>query len=148
MILDLSAGYRHVWHDKERRDVIFVDRRPECKPTVICDTRALPFPSGGRWDLILFDPPHRGLKATSVMAHTYGVSENEDVLSTILGTAREAARVSAPGTLMAFKWNDCRWPFMGAIAIMGQWWCLLFGHNMARASKAAKTTTWAMLVRL
>lgn len=38
-ILDMSAGGRAIWLEKDCDLVTFLDRREETKPTFVCDTR-------------------------------------------------------------------------------------------------------------
>ncbi len=64
-ILDLSAGRRAVWFDKEHRDATYIDIRPEVKPTLVADARALPPEIGQDFGLIVFDPPHVNFGANS-----------------------------------------------------------------------------------
>lgn len=40
-ILDMSAGNRAIWIDKNNPLVTFLDRRPEVNPTFVCDTKTL-----------------------------------------------------------------------------------------------------------
>lgn len=145
MILDLSAGYRHVWHDKNREGVIFLDRRPECEPTVLCDTRALPFKTLTP-ELVVFDPPHEAT-GNGKMSERYGVyPRRQEILDIVLRTAKEAARVCRTGTLMALKWNDHAWPLEGALGLMPDWEPL-FGHGMRMPGRHKTQTSWVMLRR-
>lgn len=41
-ILDMSAGARAVWFDKNYPGAVYVDIRPHVKPDIVADTRALP----------------------------------------------------------------------------------------------------------
>ena len=69
-ILDATTGGKHMWHEtaKELDRTVYADRRRieglehqpswSCQPSVVCDTRHLPF-KDETFDLIAFDPPHR-----------------------------------------------------------------------------------------
>ncbi len=41
-ILDLTAGNRAIWFDKNNPLTIFIDKRKEVKPTYVRDSRSLP----------------------------------------------------------------------------------------------------------
>lgn len=145
-ILDMSAGNRAVWFDKKYRDAVYVDIRAEVEPDVVCDTRQLPF-SDGEFDLIVFDPPHGNLGATSEMAKTYGHHTIAEIRDIIHGSAKEAHRCSKPDALMAFKWNDHDMRHELALEQMKDWWEPLFGAKVAMRTKHASTTQWVMLRR-
>jgi hypothetical protein len=145
-ILDMSAGNRAVWFDKQYRDAVYVDIRPEMEPDVVCDTRNLPFGTG-EFDLIAFDPPHCNFGATSEMAKTYGHFTAEQIRDIVKGSAREAHRVSKADALMAFKWNDHDQRLNLMLELMGPWWEPLFGANVSMRTKHASMTSWVLLRR-
>jgi hypothetical protein len=147
-ILDMSAGNRAVWFDKNYRDAVYVDLRPEVNPTIVADTRALPMAVGTDFDLVVFDPPHVNFGANAEMSKTYGHHSTEDIRSIIQGSAREAHRVSKIDALMAFKWNDHDQPFKKVLGLMAPWWEPLFGHATAVRTKHACQTQWVMLRRV
>lgn len=145
-ILDMSAGYRHIWYDKNHPLVTFLDRRSETKPTIVCDTRSIPLEAGS-FDLIVFDPPHENSGAHTRMRATYGHSTREDIWSTVRGSALEAWRVAKPNALMAFKWNDCAKP-LEKILPMLDGWEPLFAHGLRMPGRHRTQTYWVMLRRL
>lgn len=146
-ILDMSAGNRAVWFDKNYRDTTYVDVRAEVKPTIVADTRQLPAEVGDGYDLIVFDPPHVNFGANAEMSKTYGYHTTADIRSIIAGSAKEAHRVSRPDALMAFKWNDHDQSFTKVLGLMSQWWEPLFGHATSVRTKHACQTQWVMLRR-
>lgn len=146
-ILDLSAGRRAVWFDKNHPDAIYIDIRPEVAPSIVADARALPADVGADFDLIVFDPPHKNNAATGKMAHNYGHWTAEQIRDIVVGTAKEAHRVARPDALMAFKWNDHTRRLDSVLAWMSEWWEPLFGHGMAPQQRGRSTTSWVMLRR-
>ena len=68
-ILDMAAGSRMMWFDKDNQNTLFVDKRQtfeelpsghviNVSPDVIADwTDGLPF-SDNSFHLVIFDPPH------------------------------------------------------------------------------------------
>ena len=148
-ILDVSAGNRAVWIEKGCDLATFIDNRPEAKADFYCDSRAIPDEVGKDFDLILFDPPHVTMGPNCNMAKTYGQANAASIRSTIEGTAAETHRVSRPGALMSFKWNDHDIKLDTVLALMDKYWRPLFGHHMRnRGGKAAQSQTyWVQLVR-
>ena len=146
-ILDMSAGNRGVWFDKKHPCAVFVDLRPEVKPDIVADSRALPPEVGEGYDLIVFDPPHVNFGATANMSKDFGHHTTADIRSIIEGSAREAWRVSVPDALMAFKWNDHDQSFAKVLALMAAWWEPLFGAQTAVRTKHSCTTAWVLLRR-
>lgn len=146
-ILDLSAGRRAVWFDKNHRDATYVDVRPEVKPTIVADARALPAEVGEGFSLIVFDPPHVNFGAKSNMSRDYGHNTTAEIRGIISGSAREAHRVSNLDALMAFKWNNHDQPVERVLDLMLPWWEPLFGHGVSGSHRRGSMTSWVMLRR-
>lgn len=144
-ILDLSAGKRAIWFDKNHPFATFVDKRAEVNPDIVADTCALPEEIGGEYDLVVFDPPHKNCGPNSNMSRVYGHHTTAQILETIEGTAKEAHRVTRSNALMALKWNDADIKLERVFALMPQWEPL-FGH-LTKDGPGSKTY-WAMLRRL
>ena len=142
-ILDLSAGKRNIWFNRLHPDVVFVDIRPEMTPSVIADTRNLPFPSDF-FDLIVFDPPHMVHGSTSKMAEYYGSLSGDEIKDLIRLSSIEAFRVSHASALMAFKWNDHDVRLDHTLPLM-EGWEPLFGHNFKLKMFQKSTTSWVLL---
>jgi len=143
-ILDLSAGKRAIWFDKNHPFATFLDKRPEVTPTIVCDTRQIPAEAGSGFDLVVWDPPHMNCGPNSNMSKVYGYHTTKEVLDTIEGTAKEAHRVTREGALMALKWNDHDIALKRVFDLMPQWEPL-FGH-LTKDGPGSKTY-WAMLRR-
>lgn len=54
-ILDLSAGNRAIWIQKEMDFVTYLDKRPETNPDIVCDTREIPEVVGSGYNLMSQD---------------------------------------------------------------------------------------------
>ena len=104
-IIDLSAGNRAIWFDKNYRDATYLDIREEVKPDIVGDSTHTNFPDGS-FDLVVFDPPHVNCGVNSQMGKTYGHFTTERIREIIRGTSKEAWRITKEDALMAFKWND------------------------------------------
>lgn len=146
-ILDISAGRRAVWFDKNHRDATYIDVRPEVNPTLVADARALPAEVGGGFDLIVFDPPHVNFGAKSNMSRDYGHHTTAEIRDIIAGSAKEAHRVSRTDALMAFKWNDHDQGVDRVLDLMSPWWEPLFGHGVSGSHRRGSMTSWVMLRR-
>jgi hypothetical protein len=148
-ILDLSAGNRAIWIQKNLDYVTYLDKRPEAMPDIVCDTRQLPDIVGSGYHLIVFDPPHLNFGKNSNMSKSYGHHTTQEILEIIAKTAGEAHRVSKEKALMAFKWNDHDISLDRALELMSPYWEPLFGHHMRNrgGSDAKSQSYWVMLIR-
>ncbi len=145
-ILDLSAGRRAIWYDKDNPLAIFIDKRAEVNPTFVADSTALPAIIGDGFDLVVFDPPHMNCGKKSNMSKVYGYHTTAEILETIKGTAIEAHRVTRTNALMALKWNDHDISLKRVFDLMPQWEPL-FGHLTKDGPGSSSKTYWAMLRR-
>lgn len=144
-ILDLSAGNRAIWFNKNNPLATYVDKRAEVNPDIVADTTSLPESVGKDYDLVVFDPPHLNYGKNSNMSRVYGHHTTKQILETIEGTSKEAFRVTRSGALMALKWNDHDIKLQRVFDLMPQWEPL-FGH-LTKDGPGSKTY-WAMLRRL
>ncbi len=142
-ILDMSAGKRNIWFNPRYRDTVFVDIRPEMRPSVVCDTRNLPFPDK-TFDFISFDPPHMVHGTTSTMGKYYGCYSGDEIKAIIRDSSQEAYRVSVEECLLAFKWNDHDVRLDHTLALM-EGWEPLFGHQFKRSAGTKSSTYWILL---
>lgn len=145
-ILDLSAGNRAIWFDKQCELATYLDVRPEVGPDIVADSRALPAELEPRFDLIVFDPPHKNNAATGNMVRCYGHHTAAEITSIIRETAREAHRVAKPNGLMAFKWNDHTRKLSSVLPLLAPYWRPLFGHGVSSQQRSSQTS-WVMLLR-
>ena len=145
-IIDLSAGNRAVWFDKNHRDAIYVDIRPEVAPTIVADARSLPAEIGDGYDLVVFDPPHKNNGENGNMVRNYGYWTADEIRDIVVGTAREAHRITKPDGLMAFKWNDHTRTLRSVLVMLSPWWEPLFGHGVSGQQRHSNTT-WVILRR-
>ena len=148
-ILDLSAGNRAIWIQKNLDFVTYLDKRESVDPDYVCDTRSIPDEVGIGYSLLVFDPPHVNAGANSNTSRRYGHHTTAEILDTIEQTAREAYRVSSLKALMAFKWNDHDIKLDRVLELMSIYWLPLFGHHMRnRGGSAARSQSyWVMLLR-
>lgn len=145
-IIDLSAGNRAVWFDRSHRDAVYVDIRPEVKPDIVADARALPAEIGDGYDLVVFDPPHKNTVGGNC-GKNYGEWNAEQITEILIGTAKEAHRIAKPDGLMAFKWNDHTRKLHSILGLISPWWEPLFGHGARHQQRHASMTFWVMLRR-
>lgn len=145
----MSAGNRAIWIDKECELVTFLDIRKEAKADIVCDSTKLPRSVRGPYDLVVFDPPHVNFGKNGRMASRYGHFTTEQIRDTIIGTAKEAHRVTRKEALMAFKWNDHDQKLDKVLAMMDEYWRPLFGQHLKnRGGKDARSQSfWVMLLR-
>lgn len=122
-ILDMTAGTRMFWYDKQNPLVTFVDKREETfiirdnsyskervykvRPDVLADwIKGLPF-EDNTFYMVVFDPPHliRAGK-DSWLAKKYGVLNKYTWREDLAKGFDEAMRVLKPNGTLIFKWND------------------------------------------
>lgn len=144
-ILDLSAGNRAIWFNKNHPDCVYLDKRKKTKPTFVCDVRKIPKRVGRGYKLIVFDPPHMNCGRKSNMSRVYGHSTTRQILDLIKKTAIEAHRISGSGALLALKWNDHDITLKRVFDLMPQWEPL-FGH-LTKDGPGSKTY-WCLLRRV
>jgi len=147
MILDLSAGLRSMWFEKDRRDVVWIDVRPVVKPSVVADAGELPFAAGSGFDLVVLDPPHMNVGYGPKLVKAYGHWTTAQIERIVRRSAEDAHRVTRPGTLMAFKWNDHDVKLNEALGLVMPWWEPLFGSRVMHRTKHAASTYWVMCRR-
>jgi hypothetical protein len=144
-ILDLSAGNRAIWYDKKHPLCIYLDRRAEVEPDIVCDTNlGIPPSVGTGFNLICWDPPHMPHGPNSDMARAYGRSSTAQILDLLSKTGREAWLVSAPKALLAFKWNTHDIKLNRVFSLLSDWEPL-FGHLTKDGPRSQ--TYWIMFLR-
>ena len=145
-ILDLSAGNRAVWFNKQHPDAVYIDCRPEVSPDIVADSRLLPADIGDDYSLIVFDPPHKNNGASGKMTVNYGHHTHDEIRSIIANTAKEAHRIARDDALMAFKWNDHSFKLSKVLELLAPYWEPLFGHGVSPQQRSSMTS-WVMLRR-
>jgi hypothetical protein len=145
-ILDLTAGNRACWFDRQDPRAIFVDARPEVDPTVVADSCALPAEITGPFDLVVLDPPHKNNGEHFGMARSYGRSTSEEITALLRGAAREAWRLTHDKALLAFKWNTHNRKLSSALKLLEPYWSPILAHGISH-QQARSQTSWALLSR-
>jgi hypothetical protein len=144
-ILDLSAGNRAIWFNKNHPFATYLDKRKSVKPTIVCDTMSIPASAGSGYNLVVWDPPHMNCGPNSNMSKVYGYHTTAEILDTIEKTAVEAHRVCADNAVMALKWNNHDIKLERVFKLMPQWEPL-FGH--LTKDGPGSQTYWTMLRRI
>jgi hypothetical protein len=150
-ILDLSAGRRAIWFNKNHPLATYLDKRPELTmlhPSTLTIDTTLPWPqalkAAGPYDLVVWDPPHMNVGPNSKMAKAYGTHTTKEILDIIHKTAINLESLTTSHTLMALKWNDHDIKLSRVFALMPQWEPL-FGHLTKDGSTSSSQTYWCML---
>lgn len=144
-IVDLSAGNRAIWFDKNHPMAIYLDKRPEVNPTIVCDTRNLIPGLLSDVDLFVWDPPHMNCGPNSNMSRVYGYHTTADILELIEKTGRQAYLAAADKALMALKWNNHDIKLKRVFELLPNWEPL-FGH--LTKDGPGSQTYWVMLRKI
>lgn len=144
-ILDLSAGNRAIWYNKNHPETVYLDKRPEVSPDIVCDTREMPESVGCGYNLICWDPPHMNCGPNSNMSKVYGYHTTKEILDTVEKTGREAHKISTSDAFMAFKWNNHDIKLERILKLLEPYWEPLFGH--LTKDGPGSQTYWVMLKR-
>lgn len=117
-VLDMTAGSRMMWFDKNNSLATFVDKRVQheelpsghvidVRPDIVADwTLGLPFEDES-YNLVMFDPPHLiHAGDNSWLAKKYGKLDTDNWQEIIRLGFNEAMRVLKPYGTLVFKWND------------------------------------------
>lgn len=143
-ILDLTAGNRAIWFNKDHPMAIYLDKRKKVKPTIVCDTRKIPKNVGFGYDLVVWDPPHLNTGKNSNMAKAYGHHTTKEILETIELTGWEVYKITRPEALIALKWNTHDIKLKRVFDLLPMWEPL-FGH--LTKDGPISQTYWVMLRR-
>ena len=145
-ILDLTAGYRACWFDRNDKRATFVDIRPEVAPDFVANSCDLPAEIQGPFDLVVFDPPHKNNGAQFGMARSYGRFSSPEITELLSGAAREAWRLTHDKSLMAFKWNDHNRKLESVLKLLQPYWVPLLCHGIS-PQQARSKSYWSLLTR-
>jgi hypothetical protein len=145
-MLDATASYRAMWFDKNYKDCIYIDKRREVKPTVICSWNNLPF-IDGVFDLVLFDPPHTnpGETGRGIMTNIWGAIRAEKMVPTLYYASRELLRTLKFGGQFILKWNTHSKSLDSVLALFPI--KPLFGHKTAYKTKHSAQTYWVFFIK-
>lgn len=130
-VLDMTAGSRMMWFDKQNNRATFVDKRRlheqllsghviDVDPDVLADwTLGLPF-DNGTFNLVLFDPPHLiHAGDNSWLAKKYGTLNVDNWQEIIKLGFDEGMRVLKQNGTLIFKWNDSQIPLREILDVIG-----------------------------
>ncbi|MFC1740179.1 SAM-dependent methyltransferase [Pseudomonadota bacterium] len=138
-----------MWFDKTHDATVYVDRRVEppgvvpeqpafsVQPDVVADFTSLPF-ADESFDLVVFDPPHAEVAATSITAKKYG-SLFGDWRPVITEGFTECWRVLSRRGTLVFKWNEAAVSVSEVLQLLPE--SPMFGHVTAK-SGATKWLTF------
>ena len=144
-ILDLSAGNRAIWFNKNNPLCDYLDIRDSVNPSFIADTREPLHWVGTGYNLCVFDPPHLNTGKNSNMSRVYGHHTTAEILDLVERTAHNAAQVCAEDAFMALKWNTHDIKLERIFKLMPKWEPL-FGHLTKDGPRSQ--TYWVMLRRI
>jgi SAM-dependent methyltransferase len=151
LVLDVTAGSRMMWFDKENPLALYTDirelddvlcdgRKLSIAPDQIADYRNLPF-DDKQFKLVVFDPPHLvKLGEKSWMAKKYGVL-SKDWRQDLRGGFEECWRVLDDNGVLIFKWNERDIKVKEVLQLFSV--KPLFGHTTGRSG----STKWMTFIK-
>jgi hypothetical protein len=161
ILLDVSAGNRHIWSEKNPPDTIFIDREPglKVKPDVLADFTMIPF-RDGIFDMVVFDPPHLVVsKPSAKWAHRDPAEAEFDysgawwgyftspmqMFKAIAMAQDEIYRVTTDDGFLYFKWNNAMAKTMTVIPKFSKTWVELIRTDRQTGSSVSDSTTFWVL---
>jgi len=154
MLLDVSAGNRHLWPNKNPPETVFLDKERDLliPPDVIASWRALPF-RDNCFSCILFDPPndpswgstsgHRDPKGRK--ARFWGnPASRRNLVSDIYHGQKEFARISPR---LCLKWNETAITLEAILSLFDRWDEKYRLEYLSRKKRGGSSTFWVTLIR-
>lgn len=170
MILDVTAGNRTMWTMKDHPDIVYIDmeRELEFPPTILCDSRHMPF-MDNTFDSAFFDPPHMwgvysrtwakpNLKQQQEILPDkkypdpyYGIDKygsKTQLISYVVYTLKELRRIMKPDAILWFKWNECSVTIRSILTLFENWDEILrVRRHKLRNMKGQHETYWVTMIQ-
>ena len=112
LILDVTAGRRMMWKNKQHPNCIYLDEREEVNPDIIGDFRDLSQFKDETFNLVVFDPPHeirnKPSNSKASFIRDFGYLKPETWHNDVRRGLTECWRVLKPRGILIFKWNTLR----------------------------------------
>jgi len=157
MILDSTCGTRIMWRVKELPQVVYLDVRPEVKPTIVGDAGCAPF-RDEVFDIIYFDPPYGGWRWSTWTYKKFGMQalsrywygpdmSDREIITFILRCNREFKRLLKPGGLIFFKWCDTSMPLSKVLPLLNNFLVARLDHIKSPLQRGKSHTYWVTLTQ-
>ena len=152
--IDVTAGYRMMWKNKNPPNTIFMDKNKESvrPPDIIAVWSKMPF-RDNVFETVFFDPPHklgrttgRGIWATPSNKGYYGIdiSKTKFRTETYHGT-REFLRVA---NRLCLKWNDIELPIDRVLTLLPKAWKKVSHLIIDKELKTKTLTHWVTFINI
>ena len=144
-MLDVTAGNRMLWPNKNPPNTIFLDKETQLKvpPDIFASWFRLPF-RHDVIDCIMFDPPHAiGFSKTSIHSNPKAIkgswwgyfSSRADMIRSLVKAQKEFAKISKR---LLLKWNDSTVSLWNILPLFNCWheinrWEKKSGSNVSRS---------------
>jgi len=124
-ILDITAGNRHIWTDKNPLGTIFLDKEPNLKisPDIVADFSDLHMFEDNAFTLVVFDPPFAKCgNMHSDPQETYGsywgsIDSTFELLKLVSKALIETHRVLRDDGFLFIKFNDVHTPLQDFLLV-------------------------------
>jgi SAM-dependent methyltransferase len=145
-ILDATAGTRMMWYQKHCPLATYIDIRPEVEPDIVMDCTHTSFPDG-TFDLILFDPPHKNLGASSVLLRPFGHFTHAEIYYLVENAFIEFNRILKNSGVVVLKWNTHSIKLSRILAMAAPHFTPLFGQRVSYHNNGESSTYWTLLCK-
>ena len=154
MILDVTAGNRHMWPNKNPPYTIFLDRELNLKvaPDIFASWQNLPFRDDS-FSCIIFDPPHGEGPYKNSIHHDpqevkrgswWGYYDRLRWRADFVAAGREFYRVAKR---LCLKWNDARHSVWKLIPLFRPWKVVYKKERRTRSGIGEHPTWWVTFIR-
>ena len=153
MNIDVTAGYRMMWPNKNPPHTLFMDKNTESDrpPDIFACWEHMPF-RDNVFETVFFDPPHkvgrttgRGFWATPSHKNYYGIDISHTKFRTgVYKGTREFLRVAKR---LCFKWNDIELTPFRVMSLFPKEWKQINHHVINKGLRTKTLTHWITFIR-
>ena len=151
--IDVTAGYRMMWPNKNPPNMIFMDKNKESQraPDILATWEYMPF-RDNVFETVFFDPPHklgrttgRGHWATPSNKNYYGIDISKTKFRTgVYKGSREFLRVA---NRLCFKWNDIELMVERVMTLFPKTWEKINHLVIDKGLKTGTLTHWVTFIK-
>jgi len=156
MMLDATAGNRHMWPNKTPPNVVFIDKEfgLAIPPDIFADNHHCPF-RDGVFDCIFYDPPYsvhqviwfmnKQTRKHGGLGYYYGKFDSKtDLFSSVHKAQKEFQRLT---NRLCFKWNEYQVSIWKILPFFKGWTIKQIKEHKSKWQRGKDKTYWITFVR-